>query len=282
MIDLGQGKYYIYRHIRLDKNQPFYIGIGTVEKTKANSKLDSVRYNRAYSKKRNGLWGKIAAKTEYKVEILLESDDYEFIKQKEIEFIALYGRKDLNTGTLANLTDGGDGVLGQVVSQETKNKLRKANLGKKASLESRTKMSKSRKGLGLGIKKLKIGEIKSVRILQYDLEGNFIREWKSMTEPLGLKGEPSIQKTCKSKKGTSYGFQWRYWEENYPLKIEAYINPFKPKEIIQMDLEGNVIATYESLREAERNTGIFRSMIKKNIEGRYKHKNKGIFIWKYK
>lgn len=24
-----EGKYYLYRHIRLDKNQPFYIGIGT-------------------------------------------------------------------------------------------------------------------------------------------------------------------------------------------------------------------------------------------------------------
>ena len=31
-------KYYLYRHIRLDKYQPFYIGIGTVYKQDINSK----------------------------------------------------------------------------------------------------------------------------------------------------------------------------------------------------------------------------------------------------
>lgn len=25
---VDEGKYYLYRHIRLDKNEPFYIGIG--------------------------------------------------------------------------------------------------------------------------------------------------------------------------------------------------------------------------------------------------------------
>lgn len=26
---VDNGKYYLYRHIRLDKNEPFYIGIGS-------------------------------------------------------------------------------------------------------------------------------------------------------------------------------------------------------------------------------------------------------------
>lgn len=95
---------YLYRHIRLDKNEPFYIGI---------SKKDD-NYTRAFENKeyqRSLFWTKVIAKTEYEVEILMESTDYEFIKQKEIEFIKLYGRKDLRTGTLVNLTDGGDGTL---------------------------------------------------------------------------------------------------------------------------------------------------------------------------
>lgn len=111
-------KYYLYRHIRLDKNEPFYIGIGTKRKTKGNSskKIKSHYwiYDRAYSKNRKSskIWNLIANKTEYIVEIVLESDDLELIKKKEQEFIKLYGRIDLKTGTLANMTDGGDGMNG--------------------------------------------------------------------------------------------------------------------------------------------------------------------------
>jgi len=39
----------------------------------------------------------------------MESDDHEFIKEKEIEFIALYGRKSLQKdGILVNFSAGGD------------------------------------------------------------------------------------------------------------------------------------------------------------------------------
>ena len=49
---------YVYRHIRLDKNEPFYIGIGA-------------HLKRAYEKtKRNKFWYNVVAKTEYNVEIL--------------------------------------------------------------------------------------------------------------------------------------------------------------------------------------------------------------------
>ena len=57
----------------------------------------------------------------------MESNNYEFIKQKEIEFIKLYGRKNLVTGILANLTDCGDGTIGIEFSQERKDKISKAN-----------------------------------------------------------------------------------------------------------------------------------------------------------
>ena len=47
-------KYYLYRHIRLDKNEPFYIGIGTKEE---RYKSFEMIYKRAFSKKkRNIIW----------------------------------------------------------------------------------------------------------------------------------------------------------------------------------------------------------------------------------
>lgn len=113
------GKYYLYRHIRMDNGTPFYVGIGTVREKHTKSKLNY--YSRAFNKKeRNNFWKRVVAKTDYEVEILLESNDYEFIEQKEIEFIALYGRRDLNKGTLVNLTDGGGGTSTIVFSDAVK------------------------------------------------------------------------------------------------------------------------------------------------------------------
>jgi len=127
---------YLYRHIRLDKNIPFYIGIG----------IDS-NYYRANSKKsRNDHWNKIVNKTEYEVEILFEHEDYNFIKEKEKEFIFLYGRKDTNNGMLVNKTDGGDGCLGLIHSDEAKLKMSIPNKGKIISEEQKRKVSEFHKG----------------------------------------------------------------------------------------------------------------------------------------
>jgi hypothetical protein len=105
---------YLYRHIRLDKNEPFYIGIGS----------DS-NYNRAYEIKkdrRNIVWSRIASKSEIEVEIMLDGLSWDNACEKEIEFIKLYGRIDNGNGILSNLTDGGDGTLGIIVSEKTRKK----------------------------------------------------------------------------------------------------------------------------------------------------------------
>lgn len=115
--------WYVYRHIRLDKNEPFYIGIG--------NRKD---YKRAYERdtsKRNLIWGRITSKSDYEVEILFDCISKEFAADKEKEFIKLYGRMDLNSGTLCNMTDGGDGILNCIRSKETKEKLSKGKIGHK-------------------------------------------------------------------------------------------------------------------------------------------------------
>lgn len=96
-----EGKYYLYRHVRLDKNEPFYIGIGTKQK--------SDPYLRAKDHlTKNNIWKKITSKTDYIVEIILESDDDNFIQEKEKEFISLYGRLcENNGGILSNIESGG-------------------------------------------------------------------------------------------------------------------------------------------------------------------------------
>jgi hypothetical protein len=103
----------VYRHIRLDKNEPFYIGIAKNPK-------------RPYIKnQRNNLWHKIVDKTEYRVDILFDDLTYEQACEKEKEFIQLYGRINLGTGTLVNMTDGGDTTHGYKHSDKTKEKISK-------------------------------------------------------------------------------------------------------------------------------------------------------------
>lgn len=104
---------YVYRHIRLDKNEVFYIGIGSDE-----------NYERASTpKNRNRYWHNIVNKTPYEVEIILDELTWEEACEKEKEFIKLYGRKDLKEGTLVNMTDGGEGAVGVLVSESTRQKI---------------------------------------------------------------------------------------------------------------------------------------------------------------
>jgi hypothetical protein len=112
------GKYYIYRHIRPDKNEVFYIGRGMEYKR-------STPLRRAYAtKRRNDFWNRIVNKNsgKFDVEIMFWAEERDIILEKEKEFIKLYGLRK-NGGTLVNLTDGGDGSLGMKHSDETKSKL---------------------------------------------------------------------------------------------------------------------------------------------------------------
>jgi hypothetical protein len=119
----------VYRHIRLDKNEPFYIGIGKTER-------------RAFRKDfRNKYWRHIISQTEYKVEILFDDLTWEQACQKEIELIKLYGRKDLGLGTLVNMTDGADGGLGTIPSKETRKKMSLSLKGKVRSNEAKERYS---------------------------------------------------------------------------------------------------------------------------------------------
>ena len=128
---------YVYRHIRLDKNEPCYIGI---------AKDDNGVYRRANetNKGRNPLHQNIIDKTKLYVEIILDDLTWEEACEKEKEFIKLYGRKDQKTGILCNLTDGGEGTENRVYSEDA-NLARSIKLkGRKFSEETLSKMKESR------------------------------------------------------------------------------------------------------------------------------------------
>ena len=120
--------YYTYAYLREDKT-PYYIGKG--------------KDNRAYRRRDKGIK---PPKDKSKILILKQNLTEEESFRHEVYMIAMFGRKDLGTGILHNRTNGGDGVSGAVVSDETRRKMSEALKGKPRSKEIRRKISEAHKG----------------------------------------------------------------------------------------------------------------------------------------
>ena len=130
---VNPNRFYTYAYLREDKT-PYYIGKGTGD--------------RIYSTNRRNNPPKDKSRIIFLKQNLTEEEAF----RHEIYMIAVFGRKDLGTGILHNLTDGGDGASGYVFSEETKRKQSEAHkgnttwLGKTHSEETKRKMSDTRKG----------------------------------------------------------------------------------------------------------------------------------------
>lgn len=124
-------RYCVYKHIRLDTNEVFYIGIGVKR--------------RPYTKSgRSAFWKKVVTKTDYQVEVIIENISWEDACNLEKSLISSYGRKNLNKGTLVNLTDGGEGSVGYIMSEENKLKVGLFHKDRKRTEETRAKMRQPR------------------------------------------------------------------------------------------------------------------------------------------
>jgi hypothetical protein len=103
-------------------------------------------------------------------------------------------------------------------SEEVKKKISKKLKGQVLSEETKKKMSESRMGHGWSdeaIENLKKAARKRMRpVLQYDLDGNFIKEWGGFAEIVDeLKVSKSpIYACCKGNAKKAHGFIWKYKE----------------------------------------------------------------------
>jgi len=133
---MSDNKYCLYRHLK-PNGEVFYIGEGLI--------------NRPFVKSdRSNLWWKIVNKYGYEIEILKIGLTKKDAQDLEKILISWYGRKNLKLGTLCNLTDGGDGHIGHIQTQEHKNKISNALKGIKRSEYMKQKVSETqslRKGL---------------------------------------------------------------------------------------------------------------------------------------
>jgi hypothetical protein len=104
MSDKNKFIYYVYAYLREKDNTPYYIGKG--------------KGGRAFGKHRIGV-PKDKSKIIFYQTSLINEDAIKL----EIAYIKLFGRKDLGTGILRNLTNGGDGPNGFIHTKKTRTKM---------------------------------------------------------------------------------------------------------------------------------------------------------------
>jgi hypothetical protein len=190
----------VYTHTRLDTNEIFYVGIG-------NTKRPYIVHNRG------NWWKRIVAKAGYRVDILFENLSWVEACAREIALIEFYGRKDLGTGTLINMTDGGEGAKGyiRVNSEAAKLKMSKSHMGKTLSKEHKRNISEGAKMISPDSRR-KQSEAQKQPIIQLDLDGNKIIEWESAidAEINGGFTKTHIGAVCRGQRKTHAGFKWEY------------------------------------------------------------------------
>lgn len=211
---------YVYRHVRLDKNEPFYIGVGTGRNYKRARKRGT---------QRNQIWNRIVAKTPYEIDILMDNLTWEQACEKEIEFIKLYGRKDLGTGPLINLTEGGDGRFGHTVSEETRKKM---SASIKKAMANVVQSEQQRIATGNTFRRLnkdpefrkkcleaarksahKIAAKLSKKVVQLTMSGEVVKVWDSghQVERETDFSRTAIAHCCKGKYKQYRGYKWQYF-----------------------------------------------------------------------
>jgi hypothetical protein len=141
--------YYIYAYLRND-GSPYYIGKGKDDRAYIKTKKDTIK-----------------PPTDKSKIVFMERNLTEIgAFALERKYIKWYGRKDLQTGILRNKTDGGEGSSGLIWSEEQKLKKSNSvmdqknpmygkkhtketihNMKKPKSIETKTKISISRKGI---------------------------------------------------------------------------------------------------------------------------------------
>lgn len=167
------------------------------------------------------------------------------LSELEAKYIALYDSHNREKGY--NLTDGGEGCPGIIVSDETKQKYI---------------------------------ELLGQPVCQYTLNGKFLNIFQSMSQAEKETGTYNIGMVIKGQQRKANNFYWELFNghNDHDLDIEP-IEPRYSIKVNQYTLDGIYIQTFESQTSAARAVGGNKVHIKECCRGKYSQSYG--FIWRF-
>lgn len=310
--------FYIYELWDPIKVEPFYVGKGKdskrskryLEHIKRAMGLKQFKDNNKH--KLNRIRKIILTGFKPEIRIVFKTCDESEAFEKEKELISFYGRRDKKTGSLTNLTDGGDGCSGRHFSEEERKKIAlrvrgKGNpmYGKKHTLKALQDMSKAAKARPGTPHKEEWkqhlrennagGKAISKPIYQIDFLGKIINKWpsgKKAAEELKYPTYSNISSCAHYKYRTYQGFYWLF-EKDTQIKNDHLVNIKElnkrrtqistAKKIKQYSLNGVLLKIWDSQLDIKRELGLSNKIIsdiirgkrqkRQNIYGGYKWEN---------
>jgi len=258
-----KNEFYVYE-LQYPDSTPFCVGKGK------GSRIDKhfMNSNNQNALKQN-IINKIRRNGDEPISVIKESNlSEEAAFEVEKSLIDYYGRRDIGTDILSNMTDGGEGVSGRICSEKTKKKISKGNTGKVRSdefiqmcksnyLKRKTEIiesvSKSRLGSKLSDetkKKMSDSAKGKPKSEKHKQNISNARKGKKLSEE-------HKQKISDSKKGTT---AWNKGQTGFQSKSS--------KKVIQIDkVTGEEIACWGSSMDVKRELNITSSSILKVCYG---------------
>jgi len=195
-----------------------------------------------------------------------ELNDLEILKIKEHNSYHFVNKMGMN------LTIGGEGVVGLPCSPEVRAKISKTKLNStptEKELKARERMwgrkiNKSEQWIKNN------GLARRIPIIQYDLDGNLVREWSGAVEAESVSGfdRKGILNSLKKKCISAYGYIWRYKDDESSLIIS--INKIKGRRRKVINLETNEI--YNSVHDAANSMKMASCSLSARLCGTIKNK----------
>lgn len=128
----------------------------------------------------------------------------------------------------------------------------------------------------------KLRKVKARPIIQYNINGKFIKEFSSSKEAereLNI-GNSGISMCCNQKINSFGGFIWKHKVGEIELNIDITNIKLRKRIILQYSIDNELISEWASIREAELSLNLPKGYIQRCCNN--KLKTCGGFIWRYK
>ena len=186
---------------------------------------------------------------------------------KEIELIALHGRKSMG-GILYNTTDGGEGTTGNRHSEEARKKMSASKMGNKNNV---------------GVKRPDMVERWAKKVYVYTMTGEYITEYESCHaagKVLNVSYKMVSECIIKSRKCNTESLGYVQFSYEKHDSIPAYVENRKIKRIAQYTLDNVKVREYDSVKHVlEENPSFDKTNVA--FVARGKGKSAHGYRWKY-